>query len=131
MQNIAPLGYERYAFVTNLVPKYEIDSVAAKAPKRVTEPVGAVNTNVAWRRGTAARDMTGGNAIARPRAAKAVSGRYPEYPLNAPNPSNPIWLGEASNGATDIASGRPVLYARKVAALYESTNAITAGKAKA
>ncbi len=131
MMNVAPVGYERYAFVTNLVPKYEIETVASKPPKRVTEPVDAVNTNIAWRRGMAARNTTGGNAIARPIAAKAVAGRYPEYQLNGPSPANPIWLGEASNGARDTASSRPVFYAKKIAALYERANTITVGKARA
>ena len=130
MMNIAPLGYEQYAAVTNLVPKYEIESVAAKSPKRITEPVDAVNTNVAGRRGTAARDMAGSNVIARSNAAKALTGRRPEYPLNGPSPSNLTLLGEASNGIRDIASSRPVISPKKVTALYERTNTITAEKAK-
>lgn len=131
MMNIAPLGYERYAAVTNLVPKYEIESVTAKSPKRITEPVDAVNTDVARRRGTAARDMTGGNVIARSRVAKAATGRYPESRPNGPIPSNLTLLGEASNGIRNIAESRPVFSSEKVTALYERTNATTVGKAKA
>ncbi len=130
MQNIAPLGYERYAVLTNLFQKYGFESVAVKPPKRLTEPVDAVNTDVARRRGTPARNMAEGNIVTRSKIEKAAAGRYPEYRLNGPNPANRIWLGETSNGIRDIAYSRPVISPKKITALYERAYAITVEKAK-
>ncbi|HEC90401.1 MAG TPA: hypothetical protein ENI55_01910 [Alphaproteobacteria bacterium] len=129
MQSIAPLGYERYAVLVSLVQKHEIESVAAKSSGRTTEPVAAVNTAGARRRETMTRDTTGGNVIARAGIDKAASGRYLEYRLNDPTPEFRIWLGEASNSARYTGSS-PVRPVSEVAALYERTNAITAGKTK-
>ncbi len=130
MQNIAPLGYERYAVLTNLFQKYGFESVTVKPPKRETEPVNAVNTDVARQRGTPAREMTDGNVVARSKIEKAAAGRYPEGRLNGPNPANRIWLGETSNGVRDMTESRPVLSPKKVTALYERADTITVEKAK-
>jgi hypothetical protein len=124
MQNIAPPDYERYAVLTNLFQKYGIESVAGKPPERVTEPAGAVNTDVAQRRGTAARNMTDGNVAPRTKIAKALTGGYLEYRLNGPDQAGLIWLGEASNGIRDTAGNGSVRSAKEVAAIYERTDTI-------
>ncbi len=124
MQNIAPLGYEQYAVLTNLFQKYGIESVAVEPQQRMAEPAGAVNTDVARRRGTAARGMTDGNAVAPAKTASAASGRYPEYRLSGQSPANLALLGKTLNGIGDMADMRPVRPAREVTALYERADTI-------
>jgi len=122
MQNIAPLDYERYAVLTNLFPKYGVESVAVKPSKRVTEPAAAVNTDVAGLRGMAARNMADGNVAPQTKTAAALTGGYLGYRLNDTGPVSLIWLGKASNGISDMAGNGPAGAARKVAALYERTD---------
>lgn len=125
MMNIAPPDYERYAVLASQFQKYGIETVVVKPPKRVAEPAGAVSANVARQRGTAAWNMTDGKVI--PQAsqapqAKAVSGSYPGYRMNATGPDNLVLLKEASNGTGDAAGSLPIRSAREVSALYERTN---------